>query len=265
MPGPINGNSHDPEPVRRGRARAVARHVQLGLDAHRAAGLRRGVRGRRGSLPARDLGRAPADQVAPGRGAGRGSRVPARVHRRRPVRRFACRNRRDLRRLRGAHRAPAGDRGRNPAIPPVRDRPARQPDHRLGGRHRGARGRVRRPRRHAPGGPRPADQGEHRSPSRHPRSSPSRCSSRCGGGCSGPSTADSTAPATTASARWTPSPSACGTRWTSRPSGHRSRPRRAKRCGPPVRSSGCDRGRHDHDTPADPAAWRRRLPPSRSR
>ena len=118
-----------------------------------------GPRGRRGGadqIPAHEHRRAAADQVARGSRHRRG-RVPDRHG----LRHAAVSLRHDLGGPDHAAR-PDRDRDRDPALPPVRDRPARQPHHRLGDRDRRAgRGVRRRHRRRAPGGPRPVHQGEH--------------------------------------------------------------------------------------------------------
>ena len=155
-----------------------------------------GSRGRRGGgdqIPAHEQRRAAADQVARGSRRRRGRRpgphelrhaaVPGRRHRGAPDR--AAR--------------PDRDRDRDPALPPVRDRPARQPHPRLGDRDGRAGRGVRRRRSSCSRRSSPRSRRRTRSRSRRRRWSRSRCSSRCGGGCSAPSTGGSTGRGTTAS------------------------------------------------------------------
>ncbi len=107
-----------------------------------AALLRRGRPRRLEPVQARRCHPAPAGQVARGGRGTRRGRAAARAadHRCSTGPRQRAQQHRDLRHVRAARR----DRDRGPPLPPVRDRPDRQPDDRLGTRHGNPRGGVRR-------------------------------------------------------------------------------------------------------------------------
>ena len=118
-------------------------------------------------------------------------------------------------RLRGADADPRRGRGRDPALPALRDRPRDLEDARLRLAHGRPRRRVRR-RSCSPGrrcSRRSPAARTSRSPPR--RSSSRRCSCRCARACSGSSTGASTAAATTRSARSRRSGRGCASRSTS--------------------------------------------------
>ena len=145
--------------------------------------------------------RGDDDRAAPAEVADRGrrrrrDRVPVRLH----LRGARCRGPRIPPRTPRAVGAAGRHRHRDPALPPVRHRPARQPDDRLGPRHRRARRRVRGPghrdsrgsSRRSPRGSSPSSPRARPWPSPRRRSSRSPASSRSGAGSSVPSTSAST-------------------------------------------------------------------------
>ena len=205
-----------PAVERRGRSgeRPVDDDLRCDVGDRAAAHHPGGSRRRRGGgdqVPAHEQRRAAADQVARG-GRRRRGRLPG-LH---ELRHAAVSGRHH----RGApdHAArPDRHRDRDPALSPLRHRPDHQPHDRLGDRDRECWSRrsscsivglqavlasVHR--------------GQTRSRSRHRRSSRSRCSSRCAGACR--RSVDrrfDRARYRRASARSTPSPSACATRSSS--------------------------------------------------